>query len=119
MSNLYQKQTMVRNKLRSKADSVMKNMLYELQNNNQFDTGLERLILRLQQQFKSSKGKKVYGHLQPNVKKQLTKSLWSLPKIQCLKRCTMSSALCSNRNTKPTQVPCRSFRRWRKIKRSS
>ena len=47
----------------------MKNLLSELQNNNQFDPQLEQLILKLQSQLRNSKGKKVYGYLQPNVKK--------------------------------------------------
>ena len=69
LQNLYQQQKVVRDKLRSEAESVMKNMLSELQNNNQFDSQIEQLILKLQTQLKNSKGKKIYGYLQPNVKK--------------------------------------------------
>ena len=48
---VYKKQTDVRDKLRSEAESVMKNMLSELQNNNQFDPQLEQLVLKLQTQL--------------------------------------------------------------------
>ena len=65
---VYKKQTDVRDKLRSEAESVMKNMLSELQNNNQVDPQLEQLVLKLHFQLQNSKGKKVYGYLQPNIK---------------------------------------------------
>ena len=69
LQNLYQQQTVVRDKLRSEAENVMTDLLSELQNNSEFDPQLEQLILKLQSQLKNSKGKKVYGYLQPNVKK--------------------------------------------------
>ena len=69
LQNLYQQQTVVRDKLRSEAENVMTDLLSELQNNIAFDPQLEQLILKLQLQLKNSKGKKVYGYLQPNVKK--------------------------------------------------
>lgn len=69
LQNLYQQQTVVRDKLRSEAENIMKNLLSELQNNSQIDPQPEQLVLKLQPQLKNSKGKKVYGYLQPNVKK--------------------------------------------------
>ena len=86
LQNLYQWQTQVRDKLRSEADNVMKNMLSELQNNNQFDPQLEQLILKLQTQLKNSKGKKVYGYLQPNVKKTVDQIVAQLAKNPVLKK---------------------------------
>ncbi len=86
MQNLYQRQTRVRDKLRSEAESVMKNMLSELQNNDQFDPQLEQLILKLQLQLKNSKGKKVYGYLQPNVKKTVDQIVAELAKNPVLKK---------------------------------
>ena len=46
----------------------MKALLSDLKNNNHFDPILEQLILKLQVQLHNSKGKKVYGYLQPSVK---------------------------------------------------
>ena len=86
LQNLYQRQTRVRDKLRSEAESMMKNMLSELQNNNQFDPQLEQLILKLQTQLKISKGKKVYGYLQPNVKKTVDQIVAQLAKNPVLKK---------------------------------
>lgn len=86
LQNLYQRQTQVRDKLRSEAESVMKNMLSELQYNNKFDPSLEQLILKLQLQLKNSKGKKVYGYLQPNVKKTVDQIVAELAKNPVLKR---------------------------------
>ncbi len=86
LQNLYQRQTRVRDKLRSEAENVMKNMLSELQNNNQFDLQLEQLVLKLQTQLKNSKGKKVYGYLQPNVKKTVDQIVAELAKNPVLKK---------------------------------
>lgn len=86
LQNLYQQQTQIRDKLRSEADSVMKNLLSELQNNNQFDPQLEQLILKLQSQLRNSKGKKVYGYLQPNVKKTVDQIVAELAKNPVLKK---------------------------------
>ena len=83
---VYKKQTDVRDKLRSEAESVMKNMLSELQNNNQSDPQLEQLVLKLQLQLKNSKGKKVYGYLQPNVKKTVDQIVAELAKNPVLKK---------------------------------
>ena len=83
---VYEKQTAVRDQLRSEAESVMKNMLSELQNNNQFDPQIEQLVLKLQSQLRNSKGKKVYGYLQPNVKKTVDQIVAELVKNPVLKK---------------------------------
>ena len=86
LQNLYQWQTFVRDRLRSDAENVMKDMLSKLQNNNEFDPLLEQLILKLQSQLKNSKGKKVYGYLQPNVKKTVDQIVAELAKNPVLKK---------------------------------
>ena len=86
LHNLYQQQTQVRDKLRSEAENVIKNLLSELQNNNQFDPQIEQLILKLQSQLRNSKGKKVYGYLQPNVKKTVDQNVAELSKNPVLKK---------------------------------
>lgn len=86
LQNLYQQQTIVRNKLRSEAKNVMAEMLSELQSSSEFDPLLEQLILRLQAQLKNSKGKKVYGYLQPNVKKTVDQIVAELAKNPVLKK---------------------------------
>ena len=83
---VYEKQTLVRDKLRSEAENVMKNLLSELQNNNQFDPQLEQLVLKLQSQLRNSKGKKVYGYLQPNVKKAVDQIVAALAQNPVLKK---------------------------------
>ena len=83
---VYKKQTDVRDKLRSEAESVMKNMLSELQNNNQVDPQLEQLVLKLHFQLQNSKGKKVYGYLQPNIKKTVDRIVAELAKNPVLKK---------------------------------
>ena len=83
---VYEKQTDVRDKLRSEAKNMMTDLLSELKNNNEFDPLLEQLILRLQSQLKNSKGKKVYGYLQPNVKKTVDQIVAELAKNPLLKK---------------------------------
>lgn len=86
LQNLYHQQNQVRDKLRSEAESVMKNMLSELQNYNQFDPNLEQLVFKLQTQLRNSKGKKVYGYLQPNVKKTVNQIVLLLAQNPVLKK---------------------------------
>ncbi len=86
LQNLYQQQTVVRDKLRSEAENVMTDLLSELQNNSEFDPLLEQLILKLQSQLKNFKGKKVYGYLQPNVKKTVDNIVAVLAQNPILKK---------------------------------
>ena len=86
LSNLYQQQTMVRDQLRSEAENVMTDLLSELKNKSEFDPQLEQLILKLQSQLKNSKGKKVYGYLQPNVKKTVDQIITVLAQNPVLKK---------------------------------
>lgn len=83
---VYEKQTAVRDKLRSEAKNLMTDLLSELQSNNEFDPLLEQLILKLQSQLKNTKGKKVYGYLQPNVKKTVDQIVAELAKNPLLKK---------------------------------
>lgn len=69
LQNLYQKQTAVRDKLRSESDMLMKSLVSELQNGSYSDPQLDDLILKLYTQLKNSSGKKQYGYLKPEVKK--------------------------------------------------
>ena len=86
LHNLYQQQTVVRDKLRSEAESVMKNLLYELQNGSFDNPQLEHLVLKLQTQLRNSKGKKIYGYLQPNVKKTVDQIVSLLAQNPVLKK---------------------------------
>ena len=86
LQNLYQQQNAVRDKLRSEAENVMKNLLSELQNSNVENQHLEELVLKLHSQLRDSKGKKVYGYLQPNVKKIVDEIVVELAKNPVLKK---------------------------------
>lgn len=86
LNNLYQQQTMVRDKLRSEAKNVMTDLLSELQNNSELNPQLEQLILKLQSQLKNSKGKKAYGYLQSNVKKTVDNIVAVLAQNPILKK---------------------------------
>jgi len=86
LQNLYQQQTVVRDKLRSEAETVMRNLLSDLQNGSFENPQLEQLLLKLQSQLQNAKGKKVYGYLQPNVKKTVDQIVAELAKNPVLKK---------------------------------
>lgn len=68
MNEVYQKQTAVRDDLRAEAKRVMQELSSQI-NLHLADPQLESLILKLSRQLENAKGKKVYGYLQPPVKK--------------------------------------------------
>ena len=86
LQNLYQQQTVVRDKLRSEAENVMEKLLAELENGSSENPQLEQLLLKLQAQLQNVKGKKVYGYLQPNVKKTVDQIVAELAKNPTLKK---------------------------------
>ena len=68
LNEVYQKQTSVRDDLRDEAKRKMQELSSEIQN-HLVAPQLESLILKLSRQLENAKGKKVYGYLQPQVKK--------------------------------------------------
>lgn len=97
----------------------MNNLLSELQNGSFKNPQLEQLVLKLQTQLKISKGKKVYGYLQPNVKQTVNLIVAELSQNPVLKRCMRNGVNLNSKNTKPIQAPCRSFLRLKKTRCSS
>lgn len=68
LNEIYQKQTAVRDDLRAEAKRKMQELSAEIQN-HLVNPQLEALIMKLSRQLENAKGKKVYGYLQPQVKK--------------------------------------------------
>lgn len=68
LNEVYQKQTAVRDDLRAEAKRVMQELSSQI-DLHLADPQLEELILKLSRQLENAKGKKVYGYLQPPVKK--------------------------------------------------
>ena len=68
LNEIYQKQTAVRDDLRAEAKRKMQELSAEIQN-HLVNPQLEALIMKLSRQLENAKGKKVYGYLQPPVKK--------------------------------------------------
>ena len=84
--NLYKQQTIVRDKLRTTAADLMNGLLSELQNGSFENPQLEQLILKLRSQLLRSKGKKVYGYLQPQVKETVDRIVAELAKNPVLQK---------------------------------
>lgn len=68
LNEVYQQQTKVRDDLRAEAKRVMQELSSQI-DLHLADPQLESLILKLSRQLENTKGKKVYGYLQPPVKK--------------------------------------------------
>jgi len=68
LNYIYKQQTRVRDDLRAEAKRKMQELSSEIQNHI-LDSQLEALIHKLSKQLQTVKGKKVYGYLQPQVKK--------------------------------------------------
>jgi len=68
LNEVYQRQTQVRDDLRAEGKRVMQELSSQI-NLHLADPQLESLILKLSRQLENAKGKKVYGYLQPPVKK--------------------------------------------------
>ena len=86
LQNLYQQQTIVRGGLRAEAKRLMDSLLKQLQNAPSSDSRLEMLIRKLSVQLQNSKGKKVYGYMQPEVKKTVDEIVAELAKNPILQK---------------------------------
>lgn len=86
LQNLYQKQTVVRDRLRSESDKLMKTMAQKLQDGTFSSPTLENLIIKLSEQLKTANGKKVYGYLKPNVKQTVDEIVAELTKNPSLEK---------------------------------
>lgn len=86
LNQIYEQQTAVRNTLRSDAAALMESLTAELRNGGEISPQLETLIIKLSRQLANSKGKKVYGYLQPKVKETVNEIVRELAKNPSLKK---------------------------------
>ncbi len=85
LQNLFQQQTAVRNSIRNDAEQLMNSFVKDLQNTHEVSPMQQDLIIKLSEQLQRTKGKKVYGYLQPEVKKtvdQIVVELAQTPALQ-------------------------------------
>lgn len=68
LHHLYQRQTDLRNLLKKESAEFMRKLVNDIAGNAFEDTELIKLVGKLNDQFKSVTGKKVYGYLKPEVK---------------------------------------------------
>ena len=86
LQNLYQQQTEVRNNIRNDAEQLMNSLVKDLQNIDEVNSILQNLIIKLSEQLQRTKGKKVYGYLQPEVKKTVDQIVAELAKTPALQK---------------------------------
>jgi hypothetical protein len=68
LTELYQQQTIHRDKLTAQARSSMEQVIREMQAGSIDNTRIEELMVDLSRQLQATKGKKVYGYLKPQLK---------------------------------------------------
>lgn len=68
LHHLYEQQTSVRDTLKNDSGELMRQLAEELRYTSIEDEELMQLVLLLNRQLKTAKGKKVYGYLKPEVK---------------------------------------------------
>ncbi len=86
LQNLYQQQTEVRNNIRNDAEQLMNSLVKDLQNTHEVNQTLQDLIIKLYAQLQRTKGKKVYGYLQHEVKKTVDRIVAELAQTTALQK---------------------------------
>ena len=84
--HLYEQQTDLRNLLKRESEQLMKQLAEKISQNNNFDTELMNLVLKLHTQLAESKGKKVYGYLKSDVKKTVDEIFIMLASNESVKK---------------------------------
>lgn len=86
MQNIYQEQTLSRDEIKAVSKSEFEKILAEIQRQDFNDPQLEKLILKLKEQLKNTKGKKVYGYLPKEVKATVNEIFSGLAKNESIKK---------------------------------
>ena len=69
LHHIYEQQTDLRNLLKKESEQLMKSLAEKISQNHDFNPELMNLVATLHTQLSESKGKKLYGYLQSDVKK--------------------------------------------------
>jgi len=86
LHHLYSQQTNIRNLLKKESEQLMHNLAESISKNSIDDTELIYLVIKLQNQLKTSSGKKVYGYLKPDVKKIVDEIFMKLSENEQIKK---------------------------------
>ncbi len=86
LHHLYSRQTNIRNLLKKESEQLMHNLAESISKNSIDDTELVNLVIKLQNQLKTSSGKKVYGYLKPDVKKTVDEIFMKLSENEQIKK---------------------------------
>lgn len=86
LHNLYAQQTDLRNLLKKESEQLMKQLAENISRSNNFDAELIDLVFKLQNQLNTSKGKKVYRYLKPEVKQTVDEIFARLADNESIKK---------------------------------
>lgn len=84
LHHLYQQQTDIRNLLKKQSQELMETLAQNVSQNNFQDAELLKLISKLNEQLKTSKGKKVYGYLKADTKKTVDEIFYRLARNETI-----------------------------------
>ncbi len=84
LHHLYQQQTDIRNLLKKQSQELMETLAQNISQNNFQDTEVLKLISKLNEQLKISKGKKVYGYLKADTKKTVDEIFYRLARNETI-----------------------------------
>ena len=84
--HLYEQQTDLRNLLKKESEQLMKSLAEKISQNNYFNPELINLVSKLRTQLADSKGKKVYGYLKSDVKKNVDEIFMRLADNESVKK---------------------------------
>ena len=84
LHHLYQQQTDIRNLLKKQSQELMETLAQNISQNNFQDTEVLKLISKLNEQLKISKGKKLYGYLKADTKKTVDEIFYRLARNETI-----------------------------------
>lgn len=73
LQSIYQEQTVKRDELKAESKKYVETLVEKIQSDEYKDPQLELLILKLKMQLDNTSGKKVYGYLKPEIKRNVDK----------------------------------------------
>jgi len=71
LQSIYQEQTVKRDELKAESKKYVETLVEKIQSDEYKDPQLELLILKLKMQLDNTSGKKVYGYLKPEIKRNV------------------------------------------------
>lgn len=86
LHHLYAQQTNLRNLLKKESEKLMKKLAYDISQYNIDNEELINLVSKLHDQLRTTKGRKVYGYLKPEIKQTVDEIFSKLAENESIKK---------------------------------